>query len=235
MRVNLRIVSYLVVVGLLLGACGGSKVATSTGTPALIPQAAAPESGGPALAAELVDEARGHLDRDDLDQAIEVLNRAVTADSSSPEAHFMLGNAYTRRGRLSEAEAAYRLAMSMRPDDADTLSNLGVVLYRQLELDEAVDMFRRALKLMPDDPEIQYNLGGALFAQERVPEAIEAFEAARAKRPDLAQVHLGLGFAYKEVGDLDKAAESFRQYLELSDDAEWTEKARQELDALGVE
>jgi len=219
MAIRLRLGLTVLLVTLLLGGCGASQATAPVETPSQ-------------EVSQMLEEGRDLLERGETDAAITVLEQVVAADPSLAEAHFLLGNAFTRAGRLEGAEEAFRSALELRADDADALSNLGVVLYQMGKLPEAVKQFEKAARLMPDDAEIQYNLGGAFFAQGKVDEAIKAFEAAREKEPDLAEVYLGLGYAYKEQGDMQRAIEAFRRFLELSDDVGWKTKAQEELRVL---
>ncbi|MGC8839299.1 MAG: tetratricopeptide repeat protein [Anaerolineae bacterium] len=215
-------VALLVLVSLIqvLGGCGGHPVG---GT--------APASP-PLGLAEALEQGRALLNAGDAEGAIAVLEPVVRGGSLSAEALFLLGNAYTEAGRLQEAEQAYRSALALEPDDPDTLSNLGVVLYRMQRPSEAVEQFQEAARLLPDDAEIRYNLGGALYTLGRVEEAIQAFEAARERDPNLPQVYLGLGYAYRDQGEVEKAAQNFRKFLDLSDDEGWKAQVRQELERL---
>lgn len=190
-----------------------------------------PASPPPGLAAAL-EQGKALLEAGDAEEAIAVLE-PVAKTGSSAEALFLLGNAYTRAGRLQEAEQAYRSALDLSPDDPDTLSNLGVVLYQMQRPSEAVEQFQKAARLLPEDAEIRYNLGGALYTLGRVEEAIQAFEAARERDPNLPQVYLGLGYAYRDQGEVEKAIQNFRKFLDLSDDEGWKAEVRQELERLG--
>jgi len=191
-----------------------------------------PAASPPAGLAEAVARGKALLDAGDAEGAIAVLEPVAKGGSPSAEALFLLGNAYTQAGRLQEAEQAYRSALALEPDDPDTLSNPGVVLYQMQRPSEAVEQFEKAARLLPDDAEIRYNLGGALYTLGRVEEAIQAFEAARERNPDLPQVYLGLGYAYRDQGEREKAIQHFQTFLRLSDDEAWKAQVRQELEHL---
>ena len=62
------------------------------------------------------------------------------------------------QGKLDEAVAAYRQAISIKPDYAKAHSNLGVALQEQGKLDEAVAAYRHAISIKPDSAEVFSNL-----------------------------------------------------------------------------
>ena len=123
-----------------------------------------------------------------------------------------------RQGRLAEAETLFRQALAAAPDDAGTLTNLGVVLQLQARFDEAEACYRQALALRPDQPMTLNNLGVVLQARDAVEEAIGCFRRAVALRPDYQEALNGLGVALQAEGRLDEAIASFRQVLALRAD-----------------
>jgi tetratricopeptide (TPR) repeat protein len=66
-----------------------------------------------------------------------------------------LGNVYADLGRHADAEAAYRQAIDLDPDDADYHNNLGNVYRVQGRYDEAEAAFRQAIDLNPKDAAFQ--------------------------------------------------------------------------------
>ena len=61
---------------------------------------------------------------------------------------------------LPAAEAHYRLALAVRPDDAIAAYNLGVVLQDRGELREAREAYERVLALDPRHADAHFNLAG---------------------------------------------------------------------------
>jgi tetratricopeptide (TPR) repeat protein len=140
-----------------------------------------------------------------VDSAIDLLECAVRAAPDFSDACLNLGHAYKHRGALERSEAAYRAAVSLRPDDALLHGCLAVVLQDQGRLDEAVAAFRQAVSLAPGDAEAQVNLGNALLSHGRWEEASASFKAAFALRPKDPRTLTGFGYALKELGHYDEA------------------------------
>jgi len=68
----------------------------------------------------------------------------LAQDPKSLLAWTNLGNAEMRLGRPNAAEEAFRKALEIQPDAADTLNNLAWLLYEQKRVDEAEPLARKA-------------------------------------------------------------------------------------------
>ena len=75
------------------------------------------------------------------------------------------------QGYFAESESYSREALRIRPDDVDTLNELGVALWRQGRPAEAEATYQQACQIEPNDFRILTNLGLALHSQGRVDEA----------------------------------------------------------------
>ncbi|MFH1084303.1 MAG: tetratricopeptide repeat protein [Chloroflexota bacterium] len=180
----------------------------------------------------LLAEGRLALDRQDFDLAIQKLQETSRADPQSVEAHFLLGNAYTKKDQWPEAEKSYLAALKLDANHVDARSNLGFVYYQSRKLDAAEKEFRQALALTPNDAEIHYNLGGVLAANNRYEEAVSEFRQATQLDPQLAEPYLGLGSVYSQLGRRDEAIAALRTYLGLASDPTWRAQAEQMLRTL---
>lgn len=79
--------------------------------------------------------------------AIPLLERAQAELPSQIEFSAALGQAYQAEDDYLRAAACYRRVLAARPDAADILNNLGVVLKMLGETDEALACYRRAVEL----------------------------------------------------------------------------------------
>lgn len=95
----------------------------------------------------------------------------------------LLGGVAHRQG---DAELSlHAMAMSARfgPDDAETHSNLGLLLLRANRLGDAEQVLRRAIVLQPDNANALNHLGMTLAELGRLPEAQASAKAALALEP----------------------------------------------------
>jgi len=97
--------------------------------------------------------------------------------------------------------AAYRQAITLRPDYADAYSNLGVALIDKGQLDEAIVACRQAITLRPDYANAYRNLGAALADKGQLDEAIAACRQAIKLRPNFARAHHNLALTLLMRGD----------------------------------
>ena len=130
-------------------------------------------------------------------------------------AHYNLGLARFRDGRLDEAIADYREALKIKPDYVEAQVNLGVALCERGQAAEAIVHYRRALEIKPDYVAAYNNLGVALLGQGHVAEAIVQHEKALEIEPDDAPSHYNLGVALQHQGRAAQAIAQFEKALEL--------------------
>jgi tetratricopeptide (TPR) repeat protein len=87
------------------------------------------------------------------------LFESITADGSASAAMWdNLGQAYDARGRLDDAERAYRRGMELDPGRASLWNGLGALERRRGRLDAAESAFREAIRLDPAMPHPRFNL-----------------------------------------------------------------------------
>jgi len=101
-------------------------------------------------------------------------------------------------------------AVSLAPQFAEALNNLGTIYYHRKEFTKAEAYFREALRQEPEAFEPLVNLGGTLLAQRRWSEALEINRRAQEARPNDALVNAQLGHNYFALDEYDQALE----YLE---------------------
>ena len=104
----------------------------------------------------------------------------------SAVAHYNLGNAFNREGRLEEALAEYSEAYRVDPHYWEAHSNRAALLIRRGRLDEAAAELRATLALRPDHPPSHLNLGTYLATRGRTDDARREFETALRLDPDYA-------------------------------------------------
>ena len=97
--------------------------------------------------------AKAYLDTSDFPRAERVLGEVLTRDPNNAEAHYLLGWAFNRGVRSPEtarqAEAHFRAATRLRPDDAGSFSELGKLQLQTGRLREARTSLETALQINP--------------------------------------------------------------------------------------
>jgi tetratricopeptide (TPR) repeat protein len=151
-----------------------------------------------------------------LQEAIADFEQALQLKPDYAEAHYNLGKALARSGRLPEAIDQYEQALRLRPDQADTYDNLGNALYQQGQVAEAIEQYQQALRIEPRHADAHNNLGVALAQAGHLPEAIEQYQDALRLSPEnAAELHNKLGNALARMGRLPDAMEEYLQALQI--------------------
>lgn len=84
-------------------------------------------------------------------ESLDAAQRAVEADPFDPRAHFLLGTALHRLGRIYEAISEYERVVELAPAMFSALKNLAVLYERQGFKAKAVEMWMRAVAQSPSD------------------------------------------------------------------------------------
>jgi len=167
--------------------------------------------------------------------SITLFEHTLQVTSGNSLIHNNLGIALARQGRVEEAIAHYREALTSDPMNVKSHINLGVALVDLGRLDEAVDQYRQALQLQPDHPGVHNNLGNALVLLGKLDEAATEFNRALEIRPDYYEAHNNLGVVLARQGRLSEAASSFMEALRINPSYDQAQKNLELLSQQGGE
>ncbi|MGA8182820.1 MAG: tetratricopeptide repeat protein [Terriglobia bacterium] len=122
-------------------------------------------------------------------------------------------------GDYAAAADAYHAFLTTHPDDADALSNLGVVLVRLGRYDEAIQEYEAAERLRPGDWRIKLNLALAYRKSGKMQEATAQLEELHSLAPQVKQISLLLADSTLQLGDNNRVI-ALLQPLERADPAD---------------
>jgi tetratricopeptide (TPR) repeat protein len=153
------------------------------------------------------------------DLAIASCDRAIALESGRQR---QSGAVFSNRGmalhaleRLDEAQASLRQAIALEPEQPESHTGLGNVLYVQGLLEEAAECHERAIALRPGYAEAWSNLGSVRHMQGLLAEAAECSSRAVLLDPRFAEGYNNLGDALQGQGRLAEAARCFDRAIEL--------------------
>jgi predicted TPR repeat methyltransferase len=126
-----------------------------------------------------------------------------------------LALAVQKRGRLEEAEAAFRQVLERAPDHVHALANLGSVLRRRDDPAGAETALRRAIALAPNHGEAYHNLVNVLRDLERDDEALDVSKRALELFPYEAEAYRSVGALLYAGGRVAEALAIYRRWLEV--------------------
>ena len=167
------------------------------------------------------------------DEAAAALERLLRSHPESALLWTNLGNVERERGRLAEAEAAYRRAVALAPVEPDAANNLAWLLLEAGDTGpEAEALARRAVELGGPDPHLALDtLGRILIERGGCHEAQALFRRAAAGAAtlgphDLAHVLTGLARAQIACGLAEEGRTTLHGVLALAPGSDAASEAR---------
>jgi tetratricopeptide (TPR) repeat protein len=127
---------------------------------------------------------------------------------------------------LPEAAVIYETILSLRPDHAPTLINLGTIHYNKRHFERAEGLYRKATIVDPEYALAFFDLGNVLDELQRLPEATEAYQRAVALVPQYADAHYNLALAYERQEQKRRALRHWLTYVRLDPSGPWSNHAR---------
>jgi cellulose synthase operon protein C len=142
------------------------------------------------------------------------LERRFNAKPPDLEAGRLLGEAYVRLQRYTDAERALRRVVEVAPGDIEALGRLERTLVLQRKLSQAIEVLEQLAKLEPKRAREHYQRM-AEYASElyRDDDAIRFASRAVELSPDDADGHKKLGEMYRQRQDTGRAIAEFRQAI----------------------
>ncbi len=174
---------------------------------------------------------------------------AIQARRQQADEIFHAAQASQRAGRLQEAEASIRIAITFDPARGDFKEALGSMKIAAAgaraanllakpcesmsnsEFFEALRLLEDVLPYRPHDPELNERAGLICLRLGKYAEAREYIETLLVRQPESAVAYRMLGKIHKESGDLFEAVKAFETALKFDED---DLEARRALDAVRI-
>lgn len=141
---------------------------------------------------------------------IDVSQKALKLDPMIPEAHTALGSLYRVSWEWDKAEAEFKKAIELNPNDADAYHMYAWYLLQLARYDEAIENMNMAIKLDPLSLIINQNQGELYYYSRKYDKSIEATKRTIEMDPAFPQAHYLLGMAYLAKGMYEEAMEEFQ-------------------------
>jgi tetratricopeptide (TPR) repeat protein len=155
------------------------------------------------------------------DQRLAVLALAYAGEvePNSVRLHELLAESYRDREKYADAEAEYKVALSINPNEFAALVGAATNYLQELRIEPAQDMIQRALLQSPSDAEANYIMGEVLFAEHKYSEAEPYLKTGLTTRAELIpRIHALLGQVYGSQGDIQRAIDEYKLGLPSDDD-----------------
>jgi tetratricopeptide (TPR) repeat protein len=159
----------------------------------------------------------------EVDRARQSYETAVELCPRLAVAHYRMGGILYYQRALPEAVAAFRQAITLRPEYAEAHEGLAMALAGQGQdkVEDAVTAYRKAGELYTDRTQaarLYVNLGTLLAKSRRLPEAEGAFRKAVKLQPKSVEAHYSLGLALGQQGKRKEAIAAWRKAVEVKPD-----------------
>ncbi|GAB3380734.1 tetratricopeptide repeat protein [Massilia agri] len=168
--------------------------------------------------ADAIDEAAALFACGRLDAAEDAAHALAERFPGHPFGFKLLGAVLHLRGDLPGAIAAMDRALAHGADDAETVSNLGMLLKQARRLPEAELVLRRGIALQPDSASAHNNLAVLLAEMGRLEQAHASAARASALDPSHEQAANTLGAVLARLGRSSEAVATYRHVLALRPD-----------------
>jgi predicted TPR repeat methyltransferase len=107
----------------------------------------------------------------------------------------------------------------MKPDNAKTYYNLGIVFYEKKQFDDAITDFQKALRLNPEFAAAYSGLGNCFKEKGLLDEAVYFYQKALQAAPNRAETYYNLGIVLKEKGLFNEAISAYQKAIQLNPDS----------------
>lgn len=154
-----------------------------------------------------------YQNREEWENAKDVLEEAVKMNPESYLLHYQLGRTYEKLKMPKEAEQEYKGAIAHNTDYIEAYNNLGWLYLEQGRSDEALVLFEKAQEIRPDDPEVLTNLGRANHNMGKYDEALSFYRRVLFQHQDYYHIHTEIGLVYMKQDRLHDAKKEFQAAL----------------------
>jgi tetratricopeptide (TPR) repeat protein len=170
------------------------------------------------------------------DEAIAKFNEVLTKAPTCAECYFNIGEAHRQKQQLGDAETAFKKAIELKPDSADSYTGLANIYNSQKKFDLAAEASANAAKYTTSasggGAEASFNQGVILFNSQKYAEAKAQFEAAVKADPNMAMAQYQLGMTALNLGQFGDAVTALEAYLKIDPNGPKAAEVKASLPAL---
>jgi len=135
-------------------------------------------------------------------------------------------------GPVEQAADAYKVAVSLDPNMAAALVNLGTIYFTANDWVKAEKNYARAIEANPRYPLAHFNLGNLYDERGDSEKALQHYHAALKLDSNYGDAHYNLAVLHQTAGETMKAVRHWRAYLKIDAGSPWADVARRELGKL---
>ena len=164
---------------------------------------------------DILERARDSSRVGDHEKAEQLLKNYLARVPGSREARLLLGTAFAKEGKLSEAADEFIKLLARDPQDIEALNNAAVICRRQGKYQDALGYLTEAIDIEPNRVEFHYNIGNIHKQLGNSKAASMAYARVIELDPGYTPAYNNLGTIYEQLRDYEKAFNIFRKGLAL--------------------
>lgn len=175
--------------------------------------------------ADLVDRGRAYLQLDRRGEAMADFDEALQMDDANAAAHFFRGTCYLSDNDTKMAIADFEKAMALdaggalgyrsRAEYGKAYMEDGTAALKKQDYEQAIARFDQAARHEPHNARVFVRRAGAWFGKKNYARVVEDLTTSLdIEKND--EDYVNRGRAYRELGDLDKAAADFGEAIRLN-------------------
>ncbi|KPJ54012.1 hypothetical protein AMJ39_02310 [candidate division TA06 bacterium DG_24] len=155
------------------------------------------------------------FERQLFEEARHAYEQAELYDPRNPAIHYDLGVIFERLGSRDDAVAAYRRAVELGPEEADSRLRLADLLLREGLYEEGLQQLHQAANRHPRSSAVEVAMARAYLITGDIARGREAAARAIALDPASSEAHAVNGLSMRQGRDLREAVQAFLVALEL--------------------
>lgn len=131
------------------------------------------------------------------------------------EYNYILSQGTENKEVLYALERIYNKKLAAKPNDADTIANLGAILQKQGKLEEALEHYKKAESIDPSNINTRINVGTLYQQKGDYRTAVVAYDSVLILYPDNIQANLYKAQSLAAQGENKEAQNYFKKVLHL--------------------
>jgi tetratricopeptide (TPR) repeat protein len=160
-------------------------------------------------ASELLKQAEGFEDKNNLDAAEAIYRKILVSDPTNPEAWKRLGILQQAEHKFDDSIDSFKHVLARHPAYGNVNLFLGLSYYGKNDMEDAIASFNRELKTPAPHLATRYYLALALESKGHMDEAIDQLELSAKQNPNNSKVfyelaRLYMGAAYRSIDQMKR-------------------------------
>ena len=158
-----------------------------------------------------VSKGAAHLKLDQLEEALQEINRAIEIDENYAIAHAIYAEVLFDNGSFERGIEESNIAIRLDPNSLEVRRARGYILYNTQNFPEAIEQFDAAIAINDRIPSLHLLKGYSYYAMGEYDLAVEALNQANSLNPDDWEPDLVASRVYYTYGEYAKAAQYAEQ------------------------